>query len=63
MDVTESTFIGSVFFLIGLIFFVRTRANISLVHVGGGDRSSSKEIVSREIKSRDTLSHEIQYLE
>jgi hypothetical protein len=54
MDVTESTLIGCVFFLIGLILFVRTRANISLVHISGGDGSSSKEASSREIKSRDT---------
>ncbi len=55
MNVTESTLIGGVFFLIGLILFVRTRANFSLVHTGGGDGSSSKEISSRSIKSRDTV--------
>jgi len=55
MDVTESTIIGGVFFLLGLIVFVRTRANFSLVLTGGGDGSSSREISSHPIKLRDTV--------
>jgi len=55
MDVTESTLIGGVFFLVGLILFVRTRANFSLVLTGGGDGSSSKEASSHPIKPRDTV--------
>ena len=54
MNVTESTLVGCVFFLIGLILFVRTRANISLVNIGGGDVPSSKEISSNRIKIPDT---------
>ena len=55
MNITESTLIGGLFFLIGLILFVRTRANISLAHTGGGGGSFTKDVSSRHIKSRDSV--------
>ena len=56
MDVTESTLIGTVFLVLGLILLIRGKATFSIVLSGGGSDavSSSNELASKQIKLHGT---------